>query len=423
MADDPRWEDIFGSQPSGSSDTPAPPPAQAPPQPQSRREAREVRQAQDASGASGQPERKPPRKRRRWIPWVVSLVVILGLAAGGTAYAWMTFEPQIRKVFGWELPPADYEGEGTGESTIVIYSGDSGEEVTNALLEAGVIKDFNTFYKLLLVQDPPVNFYPGYYVLAKEMSSESALEALQDPSRRVENTALIQEGKNANQAFDILSTATDIPVADFEAAAKDLAGLGLPADAPNIEGYLFPATYTFDPGVNATDVLKILVNRTFQALDSAGVASDDRERILTIASLIQREAGVNSEDFYKVSRVIQNRLDDGMKLQFDSTTHYGYVWKHGDRPEGGVFSTKAELEDDNPYNTYVITGLPQGPIGAAGDLAIDAALHPADGTWLYFVTVNLDTGETAFSTTNAEHNAAVRQLQQWCYATKSANCD
>ena len=68
-------------------------------------------------------------------------------------------------------------------------------------------------------------------------------------------------------------------------------------------------------------------------------------------------------------------------------------------------------------------GIPIGPIGAPGDLAIDAALHPADGPWLYFVTVNLDTGETKFTSTIAEHNAAVQELRDWCRATKSPNCD
>ena len=87
-----------------------------------------------------------------------------------------------------------------------------------------------------------------------------------------------------------------------------------------------------------------------------------------------------------------------------------------------MFSTSAELNDDNPYNTYFITGLPIGPIGAAGDLAIDAALHPVDGPWVYFVTVNLDTGETVFSETNAQHEAAVQQLRQWCRTSQSPNC-
>lgn len=433
MADDPRWEDIFTSPPPesqpGGSGVPAAPP--------SRREARQAENARKSSRrntSAPQPKapksktpRKSganrPRKRGRWIGWLVSIVVILGLVGGTAGYAWLSFEPQIRKVLGWELPPPDYVGPGSGEASVVIYSGDSGVEVTNALVDAGVVKDFNTFYNMLLAQEPPVDFFPGYYVLAEKMSSAEALKALQDPASRVENTALIQEGKSAPQVFDILSASTGIPIADFEAAAEDLAGLGLPADAPNIEGYLFPATYTFDPNVDAPSVLQTLVNRTFQSLDSAGVAPEDRERILTIASLIQREAGANAEDFFKVSRVIQNRLTEGMRLQFDSTSHYGYVWKHGERDDGGVFSTRAELDDDNPYNTYVIAGLPQGPIGAAGDLAIDAAMHPADGPWLYFVTVNLDTGETAFTSTNADHNAAVRQLQKWCRTSQSPNCD
>lgn len=428
MADEPRWDDIFASQPAGSQ----PDGSGAPTAPVSRKEARQAENSRSSSrrGASA-PRPKVPRqaresrrrKSRAWIGWLVSVVVVLGLAGGGAAYAWMNFEPQIRKVMGWELPPPDYEGQGTGEATVVIYSGDTGAEVTDALLKAGVIKDFDTFYTLLLEQEPPVQFFPGYYVLAQKMSSVEALKALQDPNNRVENTALIQEGRSADQVFDILNAATGVSVSDFEAAAKDLAGLGLPADAPNIEGYLFPATYHFDPGVDAASVLRILVDRTFQALDSAGVAPEDRARVLTIASLIQREAGTNPEDFFKVSRVIQNRLAEGMKLQFDSTAHYGYTWKHGEREDGGVFSSSAELADDNPYNTYVITGLPQGPIGAAGDLAIDAALHPADGPWLYFVTVNLDTGETVFTSTNAEHNAAVRQLQDWCRTTQSPNCD
>ena len=175
--------------------------------------------------------------------------------------------------------------------------------------------------------------------------------------------------------------------------------------------------------MDAHSVLQVMVDRTRSSLAAAGVAAADEHRVLTIASLIQREAGSNLDDFAKVSRVIQNRLDSNMKLQFDSTSHYGWQWRHGEREEGSVFSTQAELDDDNPYNTYVHTGLPPGPIGSPGDDAIAAALNPAPGDWVYFVTVNLDTGETAFSVTGAEHNAAVKQLQNWCRTTKSPNCD
>ena len=421
MADEPNWDDIFTTQPQAAAEQPKQPVDgdELPTRRSSRREpaARPPRRRERQERVRD----RGPHKRRRWIPWLISIVVVLGLGAGATAVVWANYEDQIRKVLGWELPPADFEGSGRGEATIVINSGDNGAAVARALLEANVIASFDAFYNLLLA-DSNVRFFPGFYVLKEQMSAQAALDALQDPANRVENTALIQEGKSKDQAFEILSAATEIPIEEFQAGAEDLASFGIPAEAPSIEGYLFPATYTFDPGVTARSVLERLVNRTFESLDAAGVAPEDRHRVLTIASLIQREAGSKAEDFYKVSRVVQNRVKSGMLLQFDSTSHYGYAWAHGERLDGGVFSNTEELTDDNPYNTYVHTGLPIGPIGAAGDLAIKAALEPADGAWLYFVTVNLETGETVFSDTLAQHNAAVKQLQQWCRDTRSPTC-
>jgi len=123
---------------------------------------------------------------------------------------------------------------------------------------------------------------------------------------------------------------------------------------------------------------------------------------------VQSEARI-SDDFYRVSRVIQNRLDDGWRLEFDSTAQYGSA-----QADGSVFSTQESLDADNPYNTYVIEGLPIGPIGNPGDLAVDSAIAPADGPWVFFVTVNLDTGETVFSETIAQHEEGVAQLRAWC---------
>lgn len=413
MADDNRdgtdWEDLFGDRQA----TPAPDTAG----PTSRRDLRAAEASKPQKGRSSRAPR-PPKKRRIWIPIVVTILVILGLGAGAAAYVWANYEEQVRKVMGWELPPDDYVGEGTGEATLVIEQGDDGYIITQKLLEADIIKGFDAFYGLLLKADPPVPFYPGYYVLAQQMSSQAALDAIKDPANRVENVALIHEGRSIDQAFEILSTATDIPVADFEAAAADRSIYGVPDDAPSLEGYLFPATYRFDPGATAESVIRTLVTRTFQSLDKAGVAPEDRHRVLTMAALIQREAGPIAEDFYRVSRVFTNRLDKGWKLESDATVSYGTGRTHT------VWTTPAERADtSNLYNTYANPGLPVGPIGAAGDLAIDAALHPAEGPWMFFVPVNLETGETKFSETLAQHNAAVRELQQWCRATQSPNCD
>ncbi|MCU1546605.1 MAG: mltG [Homoserinimonas sp.] len=409
MAQHPEWDDIFNSQPEDADAAPANSDGTRM-VPRTRRDLNSAR----PSGAT-------PKSKRGfvWLAVVLGLVIVVGGAAG---VAWLTFEDQIRKVMGWE-EPNDFVGEGHGEVIVTINAGDGGDAIATTLAEEGVTKTWDAFYQLLLAQEPQAQFFPGQYALRQEMSAQAAFDALQDPANKVEISVLFQEGKSVDQVITTLSEGTGIALADFEAAAADAASYGLPAEAPSLEGYLFPARYTFEPGLDARTVLHRLVNRTFQSLDALGVAPEERHRVLTIASLIQREAGSKEEDFYKVSRVIQNRLDTGMLLQFDSTAHYGYAWKHGERLDGSVFSTTAELEDDNPYNTYRHTGLPLGPIGAAGDLAINAALHPADGPWLYFVTVNLETGETAFTSTNAEHNAAVERLRAWCKETNSPNCD
>lgn len=408
--DDLDWDDIFSSQPDGGH------------HPRGERAAAGATAAHEGSRRDARSRRDDRRTRsRRWVGWVVALAVVLGLGGGSVAFVWLNFEDQVRKVMGWEIPPQDYEGQGTGETSITISPGDTGADVTAALLEADVIASYEAFWALLLQEDP--QFHPGHYLLAERMSARAALDAVLDPTNRVENTALIREGLSADQVFEELAAATDITVAEFEAATADPTAYGVPAEAPSIEGYLFPARYTFDPGVDATTVVSTLVNRTFASLDSAGVPAADRHRVLTIASLIQREAGSNEEDFYKVSRVIQNRLDEGMMLQFDSTSHYGWTWAHGEREVGGVFTTREELEDPNPFNTYVHTGLPPGPISASGDTAIDAAMHPVDGSWRYFVAVNLDTGETEFNETLDGHNSSVDKMQRWCASTNSPNCD
>jgi UPF0755 protein len=132
-------------------------------------------------------------------------------------------------------------------------------------------------------------------------------------------------------------------------------------------------------------------------------------KVLTLASIIQKE-GANNTDFYKVSRVFTNRLAKGMALQSDATVSYGAGSK-------SIETTPAERADAaDKYNTYAHTGLPIGPISSPGDAAIDAALHPVAGPWLYFVLVNGYTGQTVFSTTVAGQDAAVKQWDAWLKA-------
>ena len=409
MSNDPSWNDIFGSQPGA-----APQPAAAQP---TRREAREA--AERSSGRGGKLPTKrsmydsggasTPPKKKRHLGWLWALIAVLVVGAGGTAAVWVLFEDQVREVLGWQLP-TDYEGTGNGTAVeVVITSGDIGEDIARTLAAAGVTMTFDAFYELLLATEPAPTFEPGTYSLQQEMSAASALAALQDPVNRVVSHVVIPEGTKISTTLSLLAEGTGIDIAEFDTVALDLASFGIPAEAPSLEGYLFPATYTFDPGITAREVIQQMVDRCFQSLDAAGVAPADRHRVLTMAALIQKEGG-SEEDFYKVSRVFTNRINIDMLLQSDATVSYG---------SGGtsISTTDAERADaSNPYNTYVHPGLPVGPIGAPGDAAITAALNPIDGPWLFFVLINGETGETAFSETLSQHNAAVKVWQAWLRA-------
>lgn len=370
----------------------------------------------------GSPPPPPDKRKRRiggWIALGVVLLIVAGLA-GGSWYVWTTYEDKIREFMGWEEPKDFEAGMANGETFVTVASGDTGSPISQSLYDAGVTKTPEAFYDYLIEtgQNPP--FVPGVFRMQKQMTSEAALEALLDPANKMENTAQLREGLTVEQSLPLLAEGTGIPLEDFQAAAADPSAYGV--EAETLEGWLFPATYTFDPGVTAEGVIQTLVDRTVQSLDSAGVPADDRQRILTIASIIQREARFEA-DMQKVSTVIQNRLNPENQetfglLQMDSTAQYGY----GEMHDGTVSSSEEALNDPNPWNTYVNPGLPVGPISNPGDVAIDAAMHPADGPWLYFVTVNLNTGETVFTTNLADHNRAVAQWQDWCSENPDAGC-
>ncbi|WP_431247590.1 endolytic transglycosylase MltG [Leifsonia xyli] len=349
-----------------------------------------------------------PPKKRRWVKRLIVTVVILGILGGMAGAAYAIFQPQIAKVQNALFPPDDdYKGSGSGEVMFTIKSGDDGSSIAENLAKAGVVKTYDAFYSLLLRQKPDPQFQPGVFKLAKKMSAASALAALQDPASRVENTAVIPEGTPEKDILQTVSDATKIPLPELQAAAANPAAYGLPAQAKSLEGFLFPATYTFAPGTTAQQAIKTMVDRMFQSLDEAGVAPQNRWNTVILASVVQREAGLK-DDYPKVARVFLNRIAQGWDLQSDATVAYGTG--HTDR----VSTTDAERADaGNPYNTYVHPGLPVGPISNPGDLAINAVQHPADGSWMYFVTWNLKTGETIFSTTQAEHDAAVEKWQQW----------
>ena len=343
------------------------------------------------------------RPRKRWIVWVAAIALAGMLGAVVVSLLASGFFAGLSD---------DYAGSGSGDVVFPISEGEIGDQIANNLVAAGVIKSFDPFYALLLKQDPAAVFIPGVYALHEKMSSTAALSVLLDPANRVVNKVVIPEGTVLTVALSTISTSLGIPSEELVAAAANIASYGIPAEATTLEGFLFPDTYTFNPGIGAREVLTTMVNQSLANLDALGVPVEERWHTIVMASVIQRESGSPDND-YKVARVFQNRIDAGMPLGSDVTVCYGA----GLIGKDCIYLTWAQLDDaSNLYNTRLLTGLPVGPISNPGKIAMDAARNPADGDWLYFVTVNLQTGETVFSETVEEHEAAAAQYEEWLAA-------
>jgi UPF0755 protein len=205
-----------------------------------------------------------------------------------------------------------------------------------------------------------------------------------------------------------LATASGHPLAEYTAALKNPDSLGLPAQANgNPEGYLFPATYDFDKDATAAQQLQTMVSKSLDQLSTLGVTPDQAQRVLTIASIVEAEARA-TPDRPKVARVILNRLAKGMPLQLDTTVSFIA------QRRGKVGTTDAQRASKSPYNTYLVKGLPPGPIDSPGLSAMQAVVSPTPGPWLYFVAVNPTTGETRFAVSAGAQAANVKLFLSWC---------
>ncbi len=347
--------------------------------------------------------RRTKRRRRGRLTLLVT-VVLLAAAVGG---AWFGLKP----VYDSFTAPDDYAGPGTGEVRVVVAPGDSGSTIGQTLVDSGVILSVKRFVEESDVDERVATIQPGTYALRQEMSVAGAIDVLADPANRIVTRVTGPEGRRASQVVDLLATRGGFAREDLEAVLKDPATLGLPEQARGVaEGWLFPATYEFEPGTTAAEALQQMVGRTTQELTELGVPQERWVAVLTEASIVQVEGG-SEEDFGKVARVIANRLAVQMPLQMDSTVSYAT----------GIFNantTDAQRASDSPYNTYRRAGLPPGAISNPGRAAVEAVLSPTPGPWMFFVTVNLDTGETKFATTKAEHDRNVLEYQAWYRANR-----
>lgn len=304
----------------------------------------------------------------------------------------------------------DYVGAGQGETTIEVVAGDSLTQIAQTLAEADVVASSEAF--LAAVQNDPraLSISPGFYLMRSQMSAEQAFVRMLDPASRVVIRLVIPEGLRADRVATLIAEALDMSVDEVLDEMADVTDLGLPRFAPSVEGFLFPATYEFPPDITVREVLRTVIQRFAQAQKSVDLVARAAEvgrtplEIVTIASII--EAEVAPADFGKASRVIYNRLERGIRLQMDSTVNYALG-------SSTLQFTPDELATDNPYNTYVIPALPPGPIGSPGQAAMEAALSPEAGAWLWFVSVNPDEGLTKFASTEAEFFRYRAEFQAW----------
>jgi UPF0755 protein len=352
----------------------------------------------DRQAAARARRKRRVRRRRRS---TIVLLTCLALVAGAAYAVYTVARPAVEGFFAGD----DYEGPGTGAVHVQVQAGDSGRAIGETLVEAGVVKTAEAFVRSAADEPRAASIQPGTYRLQERMPASDALNLLLDPTSRVSLGIAVPEGLSVDQVFERLSRGSGVPVEEFRRAATDPA-LSLPPEAGgNPEGYLFPATYEFEPSATAVEMLAAMVQRHNAAIDAVGVPPARRREVLIKASLVEDEAQLPA-DFPRVARVFDNRLANGMPLQLDSTVNFA-------TGKTGITTTAQDRATDSPYNTYLYAGLPPGPINSPGEQAMAAVLNPPEGDWLYFVAVNPETGETRFASTLEEHNANVELFRQW----------
>ncbi|GLX99325.1 hypothetical protein Hesp01_72750 [Herbidospora sp. NBRC 101105] len=323
---------------------------------------------------------------------LIAIVIIVGILGGGgyLGYKWVSDA----------VTADDYTGSGTGEVVIVIEEGASAGDVAAELEKEDVVASARAFIQAVDAAGKGGSLQPGHYAMKKRMSAAAAVGLL-DPDKRLRDSLTIPEGYRATRVYDTLAEATGIPAKEFADAAKG--DIGLPSYAKGkAEGFLFPATYELPPNITASEILTRMTDRFNETARKFDLNAEAKRlgftpmEIMTVASIVQAESGT-PDDMGKVARVIYNRLalNPPMKLQMDSTTMYG-LGKYG------IAATFEETRDDSPYNTYRVDGLPPGPIANPGDHAIEAALKPTKGDWLFFVTTDPENGVTEFTASEAE---------------------
>jgi len=308
-------------------------------------------------------------RRRRW-PLIVFGVVIVLVAVIALGASWVN----------GQVNPSGPPG---AEIHVTIPPGQSTSAIAKILQDRDVIGSA-TVFRYYARFTGAGDLKAGEFNFRHNQHLAAVIKVLQKGGQARNDRVTIPEGSSQNQTLALIAKGTEVPLADLKAAAGNPSALGLPAYAQgHLEGFLFPATYDIEPGTSAVQVLTLMIERFQQAADSAGLVQRSQAlgltpyQVVIVASLIERESRLEDE-YPKVARVVYNRLQKKMTLGIDASILYGLG-----RTSGGL--KQSELAKDTPYNTRLHPGLPPTPIASPGDKALQAALMPATGDWLYYV--------------------------------------
>ncbi len=374
-----------------------------------------IQMAEDSRGTRSRrhTKRRQRRRRRKSFVALVLVLAVVGAVSAGIFFGGQAIIDRGRELFG---APADYPGPGTGEVIVEITPGATLTDMGQILEDAGVVASAKAFVNASNDNSRSGQIQPGSYTLMSEMKAADVIIAMLQATEIVGKVA-VPEGLRESLTVARIAEEGGFDPAAVQAAV-DAAPLPPYAEG-DAEGFLFPATYDLTPDSDPTSVVANMIDRFGTAAETVGLEAGAAARgltprqVVTIASIVQREVR-NVSDMPMVAEVIYNRLAGkcgpviGTRLQMDSTVHYAT------NDYSSVFTSDAARATQSPYNTYVVGGLPPGPIASPGEAALAAALNPSNAGYCYFAAINLETGETRFATTDAEHQANVAQLQAYC---------
>ncbi|MFQ5822745.1 MAG: endolytic transglycosylase MltG [bacterium] len=292
--------------------------------------------------------------------------------------------------------------------TLKIQRGTSFDAILDLMLSNGIIQNKTKIKLAAKILGWRSKLKAGKYEISGKTSSYRLLKTLVDGHVAME-WVTIPEGKNARQIASILKQKVEIDSARFLQLVTDsLYTKKLGINAPNLEGFLFPETYSFYWQIKSEEIIPVMVNQFKKQFDDSLRSRTEElgfsvSELITLASIIEGEAVIDSERTL-ISAVYHNRLKKGMLLQADPTIQYIIE----DSPRRLL---KKDLEIDSPYNTYKYSGLPPGPINNPGLASIKASLFPAKVKYLYFVAKK--DGSHTFSTTLQEHLRAKSHFDQY----------